>query len=669
VLSATLDLIKEPGAVMQITHWLKSLFVIAKDNPQLMRVQLRALSRHIPLMYFVLITNTIALSITHASTAPLALTVLFPGVLIALSVARLIGWWRSRDIEISPEMAYRRLRGSLAFGAVLGIAFTACALSLYSYGDDAARAHVAFYISITCIACIFCLTTLRPAALVLVLVVVGPSVVFFATTGNLVFIAMALNLLLVTGALTIVLFHNFEHLTRSVVSQQQLEASNAEMAALSAENVRLANLDSLTGLPNRRRFFAELDQAIALHRDTGACVTVGIVDLDGFKPVNDLYGHALGDRVLVEVGRRLAALASPTSVLARLGGDEFAYILHGERSEEEILACGRLICDALSAPYVLGDLIVQLSATVGFATAAALGAGSESLLECADYALYDAKHTAPGTPQLFSSALQTRLRHDSLVEQGLRHPDLPDQLSLNYQPIFDAQAGRPIGFEALARWTSPTLGKVPPDVFIRAAERTGLITQLTQTLLARALAEAKAWPADLRLSFNLSMQDIASPQAIGRIIDLVQQSGLAPTRIDFEITETAVMRDFEQSCAALAQLRALGARIALDDFGSGYSSLSYVHRLPLDKIKIDRGFIAELEAQDTSRNILRSMLDLCRNLKLECVVEGAETAGQVAILTQLGCRYLQGYFISRPIQADAIPDFLAIHNAQLRSAG
>lgn len=653
---------------MRLLNWLKSLFVIRRNNPELMRVQLHALSRHIPLMYFVLITNTLALAITHAPFAPPALTILFPGILVSISVLRLIKWWRSRGQEIEPEAAYRKLRGTLIFGVILGVGFTACALSLYGYGDDAARAHVAFFISVTVIACIFCLTSLRPAAVALVIVVVAPTVFFFATTGNLVFIAMALNLLLVSGALTIVLFHNFEHLTRAVISQQQLTASNAEMTALSAENIRLANSDSrLTGLPNRRHFFAELDAALAQRGETGDSVYVGLVDLDGFKPVNDLYGLTIGDKVLIEVSRRLTGLGSPDMFLARLGSDQFAYILSGNLSEDDVRAYGRLFCDTLAEPFVHEDLVIRLTACVGLASAADMG--SETLLDCAYHALHAAKSTAPGTVQLFSPELQTRLRHSSMVEHGLRHPDLPAQLSLNYQPIFDAQAGRPVGFEALARWTSPTLGAVPPDVFIRAAERTGLVTRITETLLARALEELKTWPDDLRLSFNLSVQDIASPEAVARIVKLVQVSGVAPQRIDFEITETAVMRDFDQSRAALSEFRALGCSIALDDFGSGYSSLSNVHSLPLDKLKIDRGFIGELEARDTSRAILRTMLDLCRNLKLDCVVEGAETAGQVAILTQLGCRFLQGYFISRPMPAEAIPGFLKIHTAEMRNVG
>jgi len=653
---------------MRVLNWMKSLFTIRKDNLQLMRVQVHALSRHIPLMYFVLITNTVALSFTHIANSPIELTVLFPGLLVAIACVRLLRWWRTRGDEPTAEQAYGKLRGSIIFAVALGVLFTANALSLYAYGDISAKAHVAFYVSVTVIACMFCLTTLRPAALVLTLVVVAPSLLFFVTSGNLVFIAMAINLLLVCGALTVVLFYNFEHFTRSVVAQQQLTQSNAEMAALSAENVRLANLDSLTGLPNRRRFFAELDIAIERHQE-GHPVTVGIVDLDGFKPVNDLYGHAVGDKVLVEVGRRLQALASSDTFLARLGGDEFVYILNGDRSDDGIRACGRKICDALGAPYTVGEIVVQLSGTVGFARGSAIGVGAASLLECADYALYDAKHSAPGTAQLFSAELQTRLRHHSLVEQALRHPDLPNQLSLAYQPIFDVQAGRPIGFEALARWKSPTLGQVPPDVFIHVAERTGLIHGVTETLLARALEELKRWPGGLRLSFNLSMHDIASPEAVARIVTILETSGVDARRIDFEITETAVMRDFDQSHAALLTLRALGARIALDDFGSGYSSLSYVHRLPLDKIKIDRGFIAEIEDREASRNIVRSVLDLCRNLNLDCVVEGTETAGQVAILTQLGCRYMQGYFISRPMPSDSIAAFLDLHRPVLRGVG
>ncbi|WP_395820120.1 putative bifunctional diguanylate cyclase/phosphodiesterase [Devosia sp.] len=643
--------------------WIRSLFAIRRDNPQLMRVQVQALSRHIPLLYFVLVTSTAALAATHTSSAPAELTWGVSGVLMAASILRLAFWWRSRNTVLTDEAAYRKLRSTTVVGAVLGIGFLSFAISLYAYGDEFSRGHVAFYISVTVIACLFCLSVLLPAALALMGVVVIPAAIFLTLTGNPVFIAMALNLVLVSIALTVVMLYNFTNLTRSVASLQALEQSNSEMADLSRDNNRLANLDSLTGLPNRRRFFAELDTAMAAYRQTGTPVIVGVVDLDGFKPINDLYGHAIGDRVLAEVGRRLSASASPAGVLARLGGDEFAYIVVGDRPTELALADANRICSVISAPYQIGELELQLSCSIGLAASEALEPG-QSLIEYADYALYEAKNSARGTARLFSSELQGRLHRDSLIEQSLRSPEFTSQLDLEFQPIFDVLAGQPIGFEALARWTSPTLGVVSPETFIVAAERCGVITKITDTLLARALETAKSWPDDMRLSFNLSTHDVASPQAVQRVIDRVRASGTDPGRIDFEITETAVMRDFDQSCASLLRLRALGCRIALDDFGAGYSSLSYVHRLPLDKIKVDRGFVREIELTPVASNIVRSILDLCRNLGLDCVIEGTENAGQIAHLTGMGCHLMQGYFIARPMIAEAIGPYLSTYRAE-----
>jgi predicted signal transduction protein with EAL and GGDEF domain len=260
---------------------------------------------------------------------------------------------------------------------------------------------------------------------------------------------------------------------------------------------------------------------------------------------------------------------------------------------------------------------------------------------------------------IFSKEHEIQIRQFASVEKCLRNGDLEKELSLAFQPIFDVTRGEAVAFEALARWDSPELGRVPPAIFVRVAERSDFITQLTQILLRKALACARSWPDDIRVSFNLSVRDIASPEAIMKIIAIVQDSGVSPQRIDFEVTETALMRDFDKGCECLKALKALGAHIALDDFGTGYSSLSYVHRLPLDKIKIDRGFIKDIETQPTCRDIVKTVIDLCRNLKLACVIEGMETKEQAQILFGLGGSLMQGYNFSKDMPADAVPAFLA----------
>ncbi len=260
---------------------------------------------------------------------------------------------------------------------------------------------------------------------------------------------------------------------------------------------------------------------------------------------------------------------------------------------------------------------------------------------------------------IFSREHEIQIRQFASVEKCLRNGDLEKELSLDFQPIFDVTRGEALAFEALARWDSPELGRVSPAIFVRVAERTDFITQITQILLRKALARARSWPDEIRVSFNLSVRDIGSPEAIMKIFAIVRNSGVAPSRIDFEVTETALMRDFDKGCECLRALKALGANIALDDFGAGYSSLICVHRLPLDKTKIDRSFIKDIETQAACRDIVMAVIDLCRKLKLACVIEGMETKEQAQILCGLGGAMMQGYYFGRAMPADAVSGFLA----------
>jgi diguanylate cyclase (GGDEF)-like protein len=512
--------------------------------------------------------------------------------------------------------------------------------------------------AITVIGCIFCLMHLRPAALMLTVVVLIPYTIFFVSRDILVFRAMAINVFLVALTLIYILLTYYRDFASLVASQKALQDKQVETQGLSDENNRLANLDSLTDLPNRRRFFHELDAALAHASALEQSFAVAVLDLDGFKPVNDAYGHAVGDQVLVEVARRLRRQCEGRALVARLGGDEFGLVIGADISRAALLELGNEICAALQAPYVMHNVTAQLAGSIGFVRFPEAGQNAEQLFERADYALYYAKQHSRGTPVIFSSKHETEIRASSLIEQTLKHADLERELTLAFQPIVDVATHRVIGFEALARWHSPVLGTVPPDVFIKQAERSDMIQRLTGILLRKTLDEVRNWPASLNVSFNLSIRDLAGPETIARICEIVRASGVPPQRIEFEITETAVMRDFEPAQACLRMLKEFGAKITLDDFGTGYSSLSYVRRLPLDKIKIDRSFIAEIETDDTCASIVKTVLDLCRNLRLNCVVEGIETVEQLAILRRLGCTTAQGYLFAKPMPAQRIAPWL-----------
>lgn len=651
----------------QPMRYLSGLFRIDDSKPELLTAQVRAYHRQIPLMYLVTLASSAALGVTFHDHAPMALTTVIPLLLAAVSVARLFIWRRARKKRITRERAVRSLRSVIRFAGILGIGFTAWALALFEYGDAYARMHVAYYMSITVISCIFCLMHVRQAALLLTAIVLVPFVVFFGLQDQLTFRLIAMNVALVTVAMIFVLVNNYRDFEALIDSRTGLIDKQRTLEHLHGEVSAIADMDSLTRLPNRRRFFADLTSAMTRVRDSGGRLTVGVIDLDGFKPVNDVYGHASGDRVLIEVALRLGDTAKGVATVARLGGDEFALIMAGRQSDADIRALGVDICMALRQPVRLDELKAQLSGSIGFASLSDTTATAEQLYESADYALYHAKRHARGTPVLFTSHHEVAIRENSEIEQVLRSADLEAELSLLFQPVIDVDTGAALSFEALARWSSPRLGSVAPSVFIPAAERTGNINQVTETLLKKALAEAASWPDNIRLSFNLSAHDITAPDTAERLGAIVDADPFPWARLDFEVTETAVMQDFDQADRTLSALKARGAAVALDDFGSGFSSLSYVHRLPLDKLKIDRNFMADIEAKSTSRNIIKSVVDLCETLGLDCIAEGTETPGQIAILRRLGCRRMQGYYFARPMRGEKLSDFMAGH-ARIRPA-
>jgi diguanylate cyclase (GGDEF)-like protein len=647
----------------------RDLFRVPADNPELTRAQFQAFSKQVPLLYFILITNSAAIAYTFWPMAPAWLTMVIPLVLISLTGFRMIWWLRQRDSVHVDADILRNLRLTNRIAGPIGALFVAWSLALFPYGDPYAKGQIAFYMAVTVIGIIFCLMHLRSAALMVTLVVIVPFVAFFITTGETTLQAIAVNQLLVTGAMVTVLFIYYRDFAALVASRKSLVAEQAATQALSDENFRLANLDSLTELPNRRRFFSELASFFAEAEQDGTRLAVGIIDLDGFKPINDTYGHTVGDRVLIEAARRLSEVCATWGLavhLARLGGDEFGLVVGGDPTDDDLLALGRQITERIKLPYQLDTAHTGLGCSMGFALYPRSAAAADPLYECADYALYHAKRHARGSAVIFSTEHDSEIRSRGMIEHLLRTADFVQEMQLAFQPIIDARDERATGFEVLARWQSPRLGLVSPGDFIPAAERTGVIRSLTRVLLVKALAAAATWPEHIRLSFNLSAHDICSPEGVLHLISAIEASGVASHRIEFEITETAVTYDFARAERSIATLKTMGCSISLDDFGTGYSSLSHVHRLPLDKLKVDRSFVASIDTNPVSHKIVKSLTGLCADMEIACIVEGVETAAQLDSLRRLGCDFVQGYYFAKPMPADAVLGFLSQGSKRLQ---
>lgn len=639
-----------------------NLFRVPADDPELAVAQYRALSQQVPLLYFLLIVSSLAVSFTFSHLAPLWLSVWLPGTLCAIAGVRAIQWWLARDKSVTAEQAVSQLRRTTRLAALLAVGFMAWGLSLHPYGDAHAQGHVIFYMGITVVGCIFCLMHLRPAALLVTLIVNIPFILFFGVAGDKTEKAIAVNIVLVSATIMTILITHYRDFADLVRSRRDLMIKQIETQALSDENFRIANLDALTDLPNRRRFFHDLEQAFAEARDGQLSLSVGVLDLDGFKPINDTYGHATGDRVLTETARRFEkvcmSFADAEADIYRLGGDEFGLIVRNPISTEALADLGRRLTDAVRMPFPVGSTHAHMACSIGVATWDSAIQTAENLFENADYALYYAKRNLRGQTVLFNEKHAAEIRTQSQIERYLLSADLDKELIQLFQPIVDLATGRVLSFEALARWYSPHLGLVSPDVFIPVAERAGLIGGVTRVLLEKALREMQNWPEDVGLSFNLSAHDICAAEGVVRLVAIVNASGVDPRRIDFEITETSMAHDFVKARQSMQTLKALGCHLSLDDFGTGYSSLSYVHRLPLDRIKVDRSFVTDIE-NDSASKIVRSMAGLCADMGLKSIIEGVETPEQLNRLREIGCDMGQGYLFARPMPVAAIPGYLA----------
>jgi diguanylate cyclase (GGDEF)-like protein len=427
-------------------------------------------------------------------------------------------------------------------------------------------------------------------------------------------------------------------------------------ARISAESEarELARHDPLTGLPNRRFFEERLEECLGI-ASASHQVAILMLDLDGFKLVNDTHGHAAGDKSLCEFARRVSVIVRADAFLARVGGDEFTIIMPKIISLDDPTHLARRIAAAVAEPFEIENLTIEFGVGIGIAIAPNDGVQADELVRRADRALYRAKAAGRSCVRFFEPEMDTHVEQRLRIERDLRSAIASDRIVPHYQPLVSLDGNRIIGFEALARWQNGDLGLVPPDHFIPIAEETGLINPLGDQLFRRACLDANAWPSTFVLAFNVSPVQLRDPTLGLRLLSILEQTGFSPRRLEIEITESALVENVGVARTVIDELRQAGVRIALDDFGTGYATLSQLLSFHLDKIKIDRSFVSLLANSQNSQEIVRAILGLAKGLGLTTTAEGIEDAGQLAYLKANGCTEGQGYLFSKAVPADDIP--------------
>ncbi|MGE3710780.1 MAG: EAL domain-containing protein, partial [Hyphomicrobiaceae bacterium] len=416
----------------------------------------------------------------------------------------------------------------------------------------------------------------------------------------------------------------------------------------------LARTDSLSGLMNRRALqehLAELFSEAAEKRP----FSLFLIDLDGFKYVNDRFGHPVGDELLVAVSRRLLDLVPDNSIVARMGGDEFAIVTMNTDSQQTSESLADQICAALRKPFATSGLKHEIGGSLGLIAEASAFHDPAELMRCADLALYAAKTAGRDCWRVFNERMNDEVNERTEIEAGLRAVLQQEQLEVFYQPIVSASTEKTSGYEALVRWRHPEKGLVPPSIFIPVAEQTGFIVNIGAWVLRRACADFVALPGKPKVSVNVSAVEFRDSNVAETIRNELQRSGLEPSRLRIEITESLLMARGTDTLDQLREIRGMGVEIALDDFGTGYSSLSYLQSYPIDCIKIDQSFVRGLSNNKVTPAIIQAITSMAVGMGISTVAEGIETEAEAALIIKLGCTELQGYYFGRPQPLSEMP--------------
>lgn len=629
------------------------LFGIAGDSPHdlaLIEDRLAAIQPRMPWIYAMMLSCAIGQLLTfQLIQKPPMISI----VLIVVASLRGLAWFRMRRQHLVGERARSRLR-TIGIGSLVGTMAFAIVIGQIVPSLSPERVQLMMVMASTSAMAMSAPMAIMPRAALANYLLFGiPAAAIGIVAGpDRVATVAAFNLLLcnlILMSLLRIQERGFvDRLTARLDSQhERARAEHAERIAIEERTVAraMAESDFLTGLANRRAFLAALQGRAGPPVDG----SVLLFDLDGFKAVNDTFGHDVGDTLLKLVAARLLGADLPGAVAARLGGDEFAMLVpasHGAAIE----AHGQAIVTLLSQPYPIGEVLVSISACCGIATLLAGERDTSTVLREADLALYRAKAIGRGSVEHYSDSMGAEFLRRTQIESALREPGVEHDIELLYQPILNLRTMRIESFEALARWTHSSLGPIAPSDFIPITEQMQLVEPISQALLRRAARTALNWPPEMRLSFNLSAVQLCSWGSSQRILRCLEEVGLPPSRLQIEVTETAMMADFETARHNLDALQQRGIGVVLDDFGAGYASISYLREMAFDKLKLDGSLITASQTPDGAR-LLKGVVDLAHAVGIPCIAEHVETAEQAAYLAMIECAYGQGYYLGRPVTA------------------
>ncbi|HSH26246.1 MAG TPA: EAL domain-containing protein, partial [Wenzhouxiangella sp.] len=426
---------------------------------------------------------------------------------------------------------------------------------------------------------------------------------------------------------------------------------------------RLAHYDTLTNLPNRTLFHIRIGQVLSQAQRHNRPVAVMFIDLDRFKLVNDSLGHGLGDQLLIAVAERLVEQFRDYDVISRQGGDEFLLVLPETDADRAARRAEELLRNFAEQPFDVDGHKLTITPSIGIAMFPYDAEEADALIQHADAAMYHAKEQGRATFQFFTEELNTRVHHRLQLENHLRGALARDELALEYQPVIDLESGRIVSVEALLRWRSPTLGQVPPSDFIPVAEQSGLIVEIGDWVIEAACRQLARWRdqgmRDIQMAVNVSAMQLWRGNLFGTVNDALRHSGVLPSQLVIELTESVIMEDVTAARKVLAELKELGVALAIDDFGTGYSSLGYLKQFRIDLLKIDRSFVEDIAEDADDAAIVTAMLSISEDLRMEVVAEGIEHGDQLEFLRSRGCRFAQGFLFSRPVGPERIPDLVA----------
>ena len=470
-------------------------------------------------------------------------------------------------------------------------------------------------------------------------------VAFFAIQHNL------LNLVMLSGCMGVGL------LIAAVRKSFMLRTAIMTLIEAERQADSSARHDALTGLANRRYFLETFKEVLKSRRPRDQ-FSVMLIDLDRFKPVNDVHGHAAGNAVLCGVADRLRQIVPPGSMVARLGGDEFAMLIPYDGDQDALIVLARDIIAAVQNPIPWNQSQVDVGVTIGIALVTPENSDPDVLLHAADLAMYQGKREGRGTFRFFEAEMDIALKARAQLEADLRLGIIRGEIAPFYQPIVKLPSEELVGFEVLARWNHPANGVIAPDDFIPVAEERGLIADLFYGLLRQACSDARNWPSHLCLAVNVAPQQIQDPLLPERILAILTETGFAPSRLEVEITETALVNGLEVARSTLISLQNIGVKIALDDFGTGYSSLYHLRELRFDKLKIDKSYVTTLKQGNKRAKLIDAIIQLGASMSLETTAEGIETSTNLSWLSNQGCTHGQGYLFGRPMPKETADHYL-----------